>query len=60
MRVQFTKAVAASLAADPQSVFLTADLGYNAFEELAKVYGPRFMNVGVAEQNMMGVAAESR
>lgn len=57
MRVPFTKAVAAALSADPSSLFLTADLGYNAFEGLAATFGPRFINVGVAEQNMMGVAA---
>lgn len=57
MRVPFTKSVAASLSADPRSIFLTADLGYNAFEDIAKTFGPRFMNVGVAEQNMIGVAA---
>jgi transketolase len=57
MRVPFVEAVHRVLQADPQSVFLTGDLGYNAFEKLAATFGPRFLNVGVAEQNMMGVAA---
>lgn len=57
MRVEFVRAVNTVLAGDPKSVFLTADLGYNAFEKLAETFGPRFLNVGVAEQNMMGVAA---
>lgn len=57
MRVEFVKAVHAALARDPRSVFLTADLGYNAFEDLAATFPTRFLNVGVAEQNMMGVAA---
>ena len=57
MRVEFVRAVNSVLERDTKSVFLTADLGYNAFEKLAETYGPRFLNVGVAEQNMMGVAA---
>ena len=44
-------------AADPRFVFLTGDLGFGALEELAAEAGPRFINAGVAEQNMVGVAA---
>jgi transketolase len=57
VRVEFVRAIDAVLERDAKSVFLTADLGYNAFEKLAGMFGPRFLNVGVAEQNMMGVAA---
>ena len=57
MRIPFTKAVREVLARDSSSVFLTGDLGYNALEELARETGPRFVNAGVAEQNMIGVAA---
>ena len=57
MRVEFVRAVHAIMSADPRSVFLTGDLGFNALEKLAAELGPRFLNVGVAEQNMMGVAA---
>jgi transketolase len=38
-------------------VFLTGDLGYRALEPLRTVLGPRFINAGVAEQNMVSVAA---
>jgi transketolase len=38
-------------------VFLTADLGYMAFEELIAKYPTRVINVGVAESNMIGLAA---
>lgn len=38
-------------------VFLTGDLGFNAFEPLQEKMGPRFINAGVAEQNMVSVAA---
>jgi transketolase len=57
MRVEFVKAVNAVLAGDPTSMFITGDLGYLALEEVAATYGKRFLNAGVAEQNMIGVAA---
>ncbi len=52
--------VSASLvkcADDPRFVFLTGDLGYNALEPLMEAAGSRFINAGVAEQNMISVAA---
>jgi transketolase len=36
---------------------ITSDLGYRAFEKFAKIYPKRFLNVGVSESNMVGVAA---
>jgi transketolase len=41
----------------PDFVFLTGDLGYKALEPLREVLGSRFINAGVAEQNMVSVAA---
>lgn len=38
-------------------LFLTGDLGYGALEPLRDSLGERFINVGVAEQNMISVAA---
>ncbi len=38
-------------------IFLTGDLGYKALEPLRDVMGQRFINAGVAEQNMVAVAA---
>lgn len=37
--------------------FLTGDLGFMALEEVKAAFGVRFINAGVAEQNMIGVAA---
>lgn len=37
--------------------FLTGDLGFMALEEVREAFGSRFINVGVSEQNMIGVAA---
>src|SRR5262252_2617087 len=44
-------------AARPDFVFLTGDLGFMALEPLQDAMGPRFINVGIAEQNMVGVGA---
>ncbi len=38
-------------------VFLTGDVGYSALEPLREVLQERFINAGVAEQNMVSVAA---
>lgn len=57
MRVPFVQAVERVLADDERAVFLTGDLGYKALEGVAARFGARFLNAGVAEQNMMGVAA---
>ena len=38
-------------------VFLTGDLGFRALEPLRDVMGDHFINAGVAEQNMISVAA---
>jgi transketolase len=38
-------------------VFLTGDLGFRALEPLRDAMGERFINAGIAEQNMVSVAA---
>ncbi len=57
MRNEFSAAVERLAEADDKVVFITGDLGYNALETVAATLGPRFINAGVAEQNMVGVAA---
>lgn len=37
--------------------FVTADVGFKFKDELVALLGPRFLNVGVAERNMIAVAA---
>jgi transketolase len=56
MRKQFCDALVAR-ATNPEMIFLTGDLGFMALEDLQKALGERFINAGVAEQNMMSVAA---
>jgi transketolase len=46
-----------ALAAREPYFFLTGDLGFMALEPLEKALGPRFINAGVSEQNMVSVAA---
>lgn len=36
---------------------LTADLGYSFLEKFSNLFPQRFVNVGVAEQNMVGIAS---
>jgi transketolase len=57
MRKEFSAAVEKLALADESVVFITGDLGYNALENLQQKLGKRFINAGVAEQNMVGVAA---
>ena len=56
MRTQLSDALV-SRAAEPNMVFLTGDLGFMALEPLRDVMGTRFINCGIGEQNMVGVAA---
>lgn len=42
---------------DPRIVLLTADLGFMVLEEFAAAHPSRFVNVGVAEADMVGIAA---
>jgi transketolase len=41
---------------DPRIMLLTGDLGYMALEPFRERFPQRFLNAGVAEQNMIGVA----
>ena len=42
---------------DETIFFLTADMGINLVEKFEEKYPDRFLNVGIAEQNLIGVAA---
>ncbi|CAA9232054.1 MAG: Transketolase, C-terminal section [uncultured Acidimicrobiales bacterium] len=42
--------------ADPRVVLLTGDLGFLVVEAFARAFPDRFWNVGVAEQDMIGIA----
>lgn len=57
MRDAFVGALTETAAADERVVALTADLGVGLFDELARRAPGRFLNVGIAEQNLVGIAA---
>ena len=57
MRAEFAKAILEAARRDQRLVFLSGDLGYMALEEIRDVLQERFINAGVAEQNMVSVAA---
>jgi transketolase len=42
---------------DPSLYFIAGDVGYSFVEPFKEKYPDRFMNAGIAEQNMIGVAA---
>jgi transketolase len=57
MRKAMMSAINHHAIADPDVVFLTGDLGFAVVEPLVEVLGTRFVNVGVAEQNMISLAS---
>ncbi|MEK7476323.1 MAG: transketolase C-terminal domain-containing protein [Candidatus Coatesbacteria bacterium] len=56
MRSAFIAALSAQAATDARIFLLTGDLGWTVVEEFAGKYPGRFLNAGVAEQNMAGLA----
>ena len=56
MRGAFVQSLVALAERDPRVVLLTGDLGFTVVEDFAERFPDRFINVGVAEQNMLGVA----
>jgi transketolase len=57
MRNAYSKSLVEAALADPRVVLLTGDHGYALFDEFRRVCPDRYINAGVAEQNMVGVAA---
>jgi transketolase len=57
MRKEFAEAVISLSKINNKIVFLTGDLGFMALEQVRDTLGDRFINAGVAEQNMATMAA---
>ena len=57
MRNLFVKEFLKKNNKNQKTYFLTGDLGYSAFEGIQKKIKKRFINAGVGENNMMGVAS---
>ncbi len=56
MRNEFLEELVALAEADERVMLLTGDLGFMVLEEFQRRFPDRFVNCGVAEQNMVGVA----
>jgi transketolase len=56
LRKAFIDTLSGLAAADERIILLTGDLGYMVMEPFRARFPDRFINVGVAEQNMIGVA----
>ncbi len=56
MRTAFVRTLLEEAERDDRIVLLTGDLGFMALEPFRERFPERFFNMGVAEQNMIGVA----
>jgi transketolase len=57
MRTAFIQELIAQARLHPEIFLIVGDLGYSVVEPFAEEFPDRFLNAGVAEQNMTGVAA---
>jgi len=57
MRAAFVETLCALAAQDTRVWLVTGDLGFSALEPFIEQFPDRYLNAGVAEQNMMGMAA---
>ena len=56
MRSAFVETLVEMASVDDRIFLITADLGWNVLEKFAKRFPQRFLNAGVAEANMAGIA----
>ena len=57
MRNTFSRLLTAAAMTDPRVLLLTGDHGYALFDEFRRECPKQYINCGIAEQNMVGVAA---
>lgn len=57
MRTAFMSELTRLAEEDPRVVFVTGDLGFGVVEDFQRSFPDQFVNAGVAEQNMTGLAA---
>ncbi|MBC8489110.1 MAG: transketolase [Bacteroidetes bacterium] len=56
MRDHFIEQLSKLVCNDPRIMLITGDLGFGVFNDYRKKYANNFINAGVAEQNMTGLA----
>jgi len=57
MRNTFIQTLLENAKQDPNIIFITGDLGFGVIEDFQKQLPNQFINAGVSEQSMMGMAA---
>ncbi len=57
MRITFIKSLIEIVRSDKRVMLITGDLGFSVFEEFQKNYPRQYLNPGVAEQSLTGIAA---
>ena len=57
MRAAFSEALVRIAKADPKVLLLTGDHGYALFDDFRRECPQQYINAGIAEQNMVGMAA---
>lgn len=57
MRKTFIQTLLIAARVDPNIIFVTGDLGYGVVDDFARELPDQFINAGISEQAMMGMAA---
>ena len=57
LRADYFKLLTEEMRNDPNLFFLMADTGFNLVEPLFEEFPDRTLNVGIAEQNLIGIAS---
>ena len=57
MRTAFIQQLLKEAATNEKIFLIVGDLGFSVVEEFERLYPTRFLNAGIAEQNMAGIAA---
>lgn len=57
MRSALSKNLVAAADRDPRMILLTGDHGYALFDQFRQHHPDKYLNAGIAEQNMVGVAS---
>ncbi len=57
MRAAFIRSLIETARVDQRIFLLVADVGYSLVEPFAREFPDRFLNTGIAEQNMIGIAS---
>lgn len=57
MRNKFVETLIKLARKDENIILLTADMGFGVFEKFKEEFEDRYYNIGISEQNMIGIAA---